>query len=90
LWEVCLFPIAPAECRAQKASETGVILTPMLTPGLYPYAITTGPDGNLWFTENSDPDPDVNDRRIGRMTVWGSYILSRPRPRERLPPRGNH
>ena len=25
LWEVCLFPIAPAECRAQKASETGVI-----------------------------------------------------------------
>jgi len=31
LWEVCLFPIAPAECRAQKASETGVILTPMAT-----------------------------------------------------------
>src|SRR5262249_8388151 len=32
----------------------------------------TGPDGNLWFTENSSVIPDeVNNRRIGRMTLAG-------------------
>lgn len=45
---------------------------PLLTPSSNPNAITTGPDGNLWFTE-------LNASKIGRITTAGSvteYPLS--------------
>ncbi len=35
-----------------------------------PSAITTGPDGNLWFTEDTTPGPDDN---IGRLTPAGVF-----------------
>ena len=40
-----------------------------------PFGITTGPDGNLWFTEES---PYAN--RIGRMTPQGNLIGEYPVP----------
>jgi virginiamycin B lyase len=38
---------------------------PLPNPGAFPYDITTGPDGNLWFTENTS-------NKIGRMTPTGT------------------
>src|SRR5437763_14371406 len=35
-----------------------------ITPGAFPFFITTGPDGNLWFTEGAGP--------IGRITPGGA------------------
>ena len=45
------------------------------------YAITSGPDGNLWFTTGAGTLPD--DLRIGRMTTAGTAVAFR------LPGAGN-
>jgi streptogramin lyase len=55
-----------------RITTSGIVTGFPLAPGVYPAAITSGPDGNLWFTENSSVIPDeVNNRRIGRMTLSG-------------------
>jgi virginiamycin B lyase len=53
---------------------------PTPTPGSNPYFITTGPDGNLWFTEHSA-------NKIGQITPTGSIsefpllpVTSNPSP----------
>lgn len=42
---------------------------PLPTAYSYPRSITTGPDGNLWFTESGTNG--VNGKRIGRITPSG-------------------
>ncbi len=46
---------------------------PTLTNGIQPYKITTGPDGNLWFTE-------YGTNKIGVMTPAGLLIAEYPIP----------
>src|SRR5438093_745746 len=58
---------APGQAAGQRISEY-----PVPTPGSYPYGITAGPDGNLWFTE-------ANGNKIGRITT-GGVITEYPVP----------
>jgi streptogramin lyase len=54
--------LATASARAQTITEY-----PVPTPACVPFAITAGPDGNLWFTEFT---PGI--RTIGRITPEGA------------------
>jgi len=45
---------------------------PVPTPGGFPVVITSGPDGNLWFTEGQNPNNFGNrGNTIGRITPAG-------------------
>ncbi len=50
--------------RKGKITEFSAGITPQEEYGPYPYRITAGPDGNLWFTE-------IDGHRIGRITPDG-------------------
>ena len=48
-----------------EATSAGAGVTTFSDPSIsYPYAITTGPDGALWFT-------DIDNNSIGRITTAG-------------------
>jgi streptogramin lyase len=63
-------PVAtPSPTPTPSASEGVITEFPSSTVGRYPYGITRGPDGNLWYTE-----PRTNDfgnRGVGRITPAG-------------------
>jgi len=42
---------------------------PIPTAGSFPFGITAGPDGALWFTENEN-----NSNKIGRITTAGGIF----------------
>src|SRR5665213_304756 len=59
----------PTATPTPSASEGVITEFPSSTVGRYPYGITRGPDGNLWYTE-----PRTNDfgnRGVGRITPAG-------------------
>ncbi len=45
---------------------------------IYPYAITPGPDGNLWYT-------DFNSGKIGKITTSGTITAEYPLPKDSGP-----
>jgi virginiamycin B lyase len=51
--------------RAASTQAAATASTTAITPGSKPLEITTGPDGNLWFTE-------FTGRRVGRLTPAGT------------------
>ena len=55
----------PASSGASRPSGTVTEFTTGLSSGDQPTGITSGPDGNLWFTEKGNPG------RIGRITPTG-------------------
>ena len=61
------FPATILAVSIGRITPAGVITEfPITTPGAYPSDITSGPDGALWFTENTSSGP-----RIGRITTDG-------------------
>ncbi|MBA3823547.1 MAG: virginiamycin B lyase, partial [Ktedonobacterales bacterium] len=72
----CQLPTATTSSHPPPATATpalttvppGTITRFALPAGGDPHSITSGPDGNLWFTE-------YNGNRIGRMTTQGALTL---------------
>ena len=61
------FPATILAVSIGRITTAGVFTEfPITTPGAYPSDITSGPDGALWFTENTSSGP-----RIGRITTDG-------------------
>ena len=54
------------------AAAPGIVTDeyPVPTPGMNPFMVTAGPDGNLWFTEGGDPVGVTG--KIGRITPSGT------------------
>src|SRR5260221_2207016 len=55
--------------RAERALAATFSEFPIPTAGSSPNDITSGPDGNLWFT---DASPGPNGNKIGRMSPSGA------------------
>ena len=56
-------PRAAPTGRADHDAPAPSPSSPLPTAGAYPYGITAGPDGNLWFTESSGNRSDGSRRR---------------------------
>ncbi len=63
LWAVVI-PLALLASLPANAVTTLEFMIP--TPASFPYGITAGPDGNIWFTESAG-------NKIGRITTTGSF-----------------
>jgi streptogramin lyase len=61
-----LWVTQPSADEIAKVAPTGSVTEYRLTQGHLPVGITAGPDGNVWFTEFSDP------AEIGRITPAGA------------------
>lgn len=67
-----IFALALGPAPAGAAVGDVTVFTAGYTGGTYFGGITTGPDGNLWFTKQTGPAPQ---NQIGRMTPTGSYTF---------------
>src|SRR5260221_7545584 len=67
-----LLAVIVLSCTVGGGAEHALVATfsefPIPTAGRSPNDITSGPDGNLWFTEGS---PGPNGNKIGRMSPAG-------------------
>jgi streptogramin lyase len=59
-----LVSVAAATLLTPAIALAGIVEVPIPTPSAIPLGITTGPDGNLWFTE-------AGGNKIGRITPAG-------------------
>lgn len=67
-----IFALALGSAQAGAAIGDITVFTTGYTGGTYFGGITTGPDGNLWFTKQTGPSPQ---HQIGRMTPTGTYTF---------------
>lgn len=68
-----------AAAEQQPVASAAPTITELPTPGLYPSGITEGPDGNIWFTDESN-------NLIGKMTPNG-VVTTYPIPTGNSMPR---
>src|SRR5207253_6799833 len=80
-----LYRCRPAAVRAQVWA--GITEFDLPHPNSGPGTIIVGPDGNLWFTEHSDP-PRINGNRIGRFNLADSAFTEFELPNPNSDPTG--